>query len=109
MNQVAKAAQEGSQQSEELASASSELSSLAARMREEVRRFKLRDQRSMVGGDIAGIEGVTSEMLMQLKAMLAAQRSPAQAKTAAAAGGGGRKSPKDVMPLDQDERGFGNF
>jgi methyl-accepting chemotaxis protein len=112
MNQVAKAAQEGSQQSEELASASSELSSLSTRMREEVRRFKLRDQRSMAGAEIPGLEGVTSEMLMQLKAMLAAQRSPAQAKTAAkasATGGGGRKSPKDVMPLDHDERGFGNF
>ena len=45
MNQVAKAAQEGSQQSEELASASSELAGLAGSMRDEVRRFKLRERK----------------------------------------------------------------
>ena len=51
MNQVAKAAQEGSQQSEELASASSELATLAGRMRDEVRRFKLRERKLERGRD----------------------------------------------------------
>ena len=44
MNQVAKAAQEGSQQSEELLPRP-QLASVADRMREGVRRFKLRERR----------------------------------------------------------------
>ena len=107
MNQVAKAAQEGSQQSEELASASSELASLAGRMRDEVRRFKLRE-RKLSAGDMSGLEGLTSDMLVQLKAMLAAQRKspPAEPVKASAPS---RKSPKSVVPLDHDTRGYGSF
>ena len=107
MNQVAKAAQEGSQQSEELASASSELANLAGRMRDEVRRFKLRERKAGAR-DMGGLEGLTNDMLVQLKAMLAAQhKSPASepVKPTSVA----RKSPKAVVPLDHDSRGYGNF
>ena len=107
MNQVAKAAQEGSQQSEELASASSELATLAGRMRDEVRHFKLRE-RKLGGGDLTGLEGITNDMLVQLKAMLAAQHkspTPEPIKPNSLA----RKSPKAVVPLDHDTRGYGNF
>ena len=107
MNQVAKAAQEGSQQSEELASASSELASLAGRMRDEVRRFKLRE-RKLIANDISGLEGLTADMVNQLKAMLAAQRkapAPEPAKVSASP----RRSPKSVVPLDHDSRGYGAF
>ena len=107
MNQVAKAAQEGSQQSEELASASSELASLAGSMRDEVRRFKLRE-RKLSAGDIGGLEGLTSEMLVQLKALLAAQHKP-PAPEALKANATQRKSPKSVVPLDHDVRGYGKF
>ena len=107
MNQVAKAAQEGSQQSEELASASSELAGLAGSMRDEVRRFKLRERKSNAG-QIAGLEGLTNDMLVQLKAMLASpHKSPAP--TPAKASGSARKSPQTVLPLDHDKRGYGNF
>ena len=107
MNQVAKAAQDGSQQSEELASAAAELTSVAQRMKEEVRRFKLRDRKSSAAA-IPGLEGLTPEILAQLKALLAAQgRSPSPIK--ANGSGNGRRPPKAVLPLDQDERGFGNF
>jgi methyl-accepting chemotaxis protein len=107
MNQVAKAAQEGSQQSEELASASSELANLADRMRSEVRRFKLRE-RKQSGSEIAGLEGLTADMLVQLKAMLAG-RNVAPAQAAAKPSNSARKSPQSVLPLDHDKRGYGNF
>ena len=108
MNQVATAAQEGSQQSEELASASSELANLAGRMRDEVRRFKLRERPATSVG-LTGLEGITPEMLMQLKAMLAAQSRPAISPVKSNGAAPIRKSPKSVMPLDHDERGFGDF
>jgi methyl-accepting chemotaxis protein len=119
MEQVAKGAQDGSQQAQELASASTELTSLAEHMREEVRRFKLRERQvSAFGGGIPGLEGLTPDMIAQLRAMLASQGKPSIAK---AGGGGGngngngtangvkRGSPKAVLPLDRDERGFGKF
>ena len=104
---MAKAAQEGSQQSEELASASSELASLAGSMRDEIRRFKLRE-RKMTTGDIGGLEGLTSDMLVQLKALLA-QQHKAPAPEMLKATGTQRKTPKSVIPLDRDVRGYGKF
>ncbi len=102
MGQVGTAAQSGSQQAEELASASAELTNIAGHMREEVRRFKLRERTSgpAVGGS-GSIEGLTAEMIAQLRAMLAAQGAPQHAAD--------RRSPKSILPLDQDERGYGNF
>ena len=107
MNQVAKAAQEGSQQSEELASASSELASLAGSMRGEMQRFKLRE-RKVSAGDIGGLEGLTNEMLVQLKAMLAAQRkAPRRNRSKRMLRPANRRS--RCVPLDHDMRGYGNF
>ena len=119
MNQVAKAAQEGSQQSEELASSSAELASVADRMRDSVRRFKLRD-RARLAQTLPGLEGLSPEMLAQLRALLGAQQQGRAPKAAARPVNGQRpaspralaacgKSPKTILPLDQDERGFGEF
>ena len=120
MNQVAKAAQEGSQQSEELASSSAELASVADRMRDSVRRFKLRD-RARLAQTLPGLEGLSPEMLAQLRALLGAQQQSRAPKAAAARPANGQrpgspramaacgKSPKTLLPLDQDERGFGEF
>ncbi len=116
MNQVAKAAQEGSQQSEELAASSGELAGLADRMRDGVRRFKLRERARAVP-NLPGLEGISPEVLAQFQALLAAQgrdRAPAAAPTRPApirrtANGLNGKSPKAIIPLDHDERGFGEF
>ena len=116
MNQVAKAAQEGSQQSEELAASSGELANLADRMREEVRRFKLRE-RTRGAQAMSGLEGLSPEMLAQFQALIASQglRAPAAAAARPAASGQrppkavNGKSPKAIIPLDHDERGFGGF
>ena len=76
-------------------------------MREEVRRFKLRERAKAVNvGAISGLDGLTSDMIAQLKAMLAAQQRPANSVGPAQAE---RKLPKTILPLDQDERGYGNF
>ena len=57
---------------------------------------------------MAGLEGLTNDMLVQLKAMLAAQhKSPAPEP--AKPSGFARKSPQTVVPLDHDKRGYGNF
>ena len=110
MSQVAKAAQEGSQQSEELASSSSELANLAGRMRDEVRHFRLRERKAAAGAAALGLEGLTPELLAQLKALLAAQSHPAAPPASrSSTTGAGRRSPKSILPLDHDERGFGNF
>ncbi len=116
MNQVAKAAQEGSQQSEELAASSGELANLADRMREGVRRFKLRE-RTRGAQAMPGLEGLSPEMLAQFQALIASQgqRVPAAAAARPAASGQrppkavNGKSPKAIIPLDHDERGFGGF
>jgi methyl-accepting chemotaxis protein len=114
MNQVSKAAQDGTQQSEELASASSELNSVAGRMRDEVRRFKLRERSVQSISRIEGLEGLTPEMLAQIRAMLnsgEAARIRARADVAKASdmNAAKRKLGKAVIPLDSDERGFGKF
>jgi methyl-accepting chemotaxis protein len=115
MEQVAKGAQDGSQQAQELASASTELTSLAEHMREEVRRFKLRERQvTSLGGGIPGLEGLTPDMIAQLRAMLASQGKMPAAKGGNGNGNGAtngakRGGPKAVLPLDRDERGFGKF
>jgi len=110
MTQVGKSAQDGSQQAEELASASSELSSLAGQMRESVRRFKLRENTSHSTTPLLEeLSGLPEEMLAQLKALLAAQRPAASPARKAVAAAGGSRSASAVIPLDKDERGFGKF
>ena len=109
MGQVGTAAQASSQQAEELATASAELSGIAGRMREEVRRFKLRERNTpSAAGGVTGLEGLTADMIAQLKAMLTAQQrrpEPMQARPAPA----DRRPPHAILPLDQDERGYGTF
>ncbi len=111
MNQVSKASQEGSQQAEELAASSSELSKLAESMSESVRRFKLRERASAGALGLPGLNGMTAEMVEQLKALLGNQQRGETAAPAkvAAAGGKARKNASAIIPLDQDERGFGGF
>ena len=115
MGQVASASREGSQQSEELASASRELAAIATRTQQELSRFKLRERQRPSG--LLDLNGITPEMLYQLQAMLAqhtglktpvtSHSSPVISPTSST--GTGKKSPKQIMPLNSDERGFGKF
>jgi hypothetical protein len=50
------------------------------------------------------LESITPELLQQLQLLLAQQ-----SKSGASAVGFEKKSSKQIMPLDMDERGFGNF
>jgi len=110
MMQVNSGAQSSSQQSEELAATAAELAQLADRLRAEAARFKLREQ-SVLAGDLAGM---TPGMLRQVAELVRAQ---------VAASGGGPATPEARMtvkeradgddgiklPLDRDERGYGDF
>ncbi|MGJ0508699.1 MAG: methyl-accepting chemotaxis protein [Methylocystis sp.] len=110
MNQVSKSSQEGSQQAEQLAASASELGKLAEVMNEGVRRFRLRERAHGGGMGLPGLNGMTAEMVEQLKALLGAQQRGLQAPAKmASAGGKHRKSPGAIIPLDQDERGFAGF
>jgi len=106
MNQVAKAAQEGSQQAEELASSSGELTNVANQMRMEISRFKLRERPHQASG--TGLEDISPEMIRQIMAMVRAEQL-GQGSVPKAAGPARAKSAKAVLPLDADERGFGGF
>jgi methyl-accepting chemotaxis protein len=116
MNQVAKSAQEGNQRAAELASSAAELTNVANRMRNEVRRFKLRPRQSPSNLLIPGLESLTPEMVRQLQVLLtsyatsqtAAPTVPAIQKPKEQAAKLS-KLPKLALPLDQDERGFGKF
>ncbi len=116
MMQVNQGAQAGSQQSEELAATAGELAQLAERLRAEASRFKLRELQVFVG-DVAGM---TPEMLRQM----VEQRVAELVRPPGKAGGDGGPSvakpkavapkEKDVndkleLPLDRDERGYGEF
>jgi methyl-accepting chemotaxis protein len=115
MGQVASAAREGSLQSEEQALSSTGLTAVASRTQQELSRFKLRSRQRSSG--LLSLDGITPDVLRQLQAMLAQQnasaapnvapaKAPAKAAPVAAPV---KKSPKQVMPLDSDERGFGEF
>ena len=110
MNQVSKSSQEGSQQAEQVASSASELGKLAEVMNENVRRFKLMERAQGSGMGLPGLNGMTADMVEQLKALLGHQNRGASAPMKAAASAGkARKSPGSIIPLDKDERGFGGF
>jgi len=106
MNQVSKAAQEGSQQAEELASSSGELTNVANQMRVEISRFKLRERQHQASG--VGLENISPEMIRQIMAMMRAEQA-GQGVAPKAAAPARAKSPKSVLPLDADERGFSGF
>ncbi|MDY7076008.1 MAG: methyl-accepting chemotaxis protein [Chloroflexota bacterium] len=109
MVQVNEGAQASSQQSEELASTAGELGQLAEILRQETARFQLR--KDLAGlADLPGF-GLSPEMLQQVAKLVRAQ--------AATGGYGGpaiaepqafeRGDDGLELPLDRDERGYGEF
>ena len=112
MVQVNQGAQAGSQQSEELASTADELGQLAERLRQETARFQLREQRGY-GRELAGM-GMTPEMLRQVAEMIKAQKMTGGDGGLAAAAGTAQAvvtegNDRIELPLDRDERGYGEF
>ena len=113
MAQVNRGAQSASQQSEELAATAAQLAQLADRLRAEASRFKLREEQA-IAGDMAGM---TPDMLNQMVEQRVAELVGAQR----GAGGGlaaqaratvlEQKGVDDglELPLDRDERGYGDF
>jgi methyl-accepting chemotaxis protein len=109
MVQVNQGAQAGSQQSEELASTADELGQLAEVLRDQTARFRLRED-----GYASELAGVTPEMLRQVAEMVRAQvragdGGPAMAKRRVAVRGGSGGDDGLELPLDRDERGYGEF
>jgi methyl-accepting chemotaxis protein len=109
MMQVNQGAQAGSQQSEELASTADELGQLAEVLRDQTARFRLRKD-----GYTPELAGVTPEMLRQVAEMVRAQvragdGGPAMAKRRVAVRGGSGGDDGFELPLDRDERGYGEF
>jgi methyl-accepting chemotaxis protein len=109
MMQVNQGAQAASQQSEELASTADELGQLAEVLRDQTARFKLRED------DYAReLAGMTPEVLRQVAEMVRAQ-------VVAGDGGIAMAEPRAIvrgepggdgeleLPLDRDERGYGEF
>ena len=102
MGQVALASRQVSQQADELASSSNKLTSVASNTQSELKQFKLSERSSSPNS--LSLESITPELLQQLQLLLAQQ-----SKSGASAVGFEKKSSKQIMPLDMDERGFGNF
>ncbi|MCP4545413.1 MAG: methyl-accepting chemotaxis protein, partial [bacterium] len=112
MRQVNQGAHSSSQQSEELASTASELGQLAERLRVETSRFKLRDERVFVD-DLAGM---TPEMVRQVVELIRMQAGDGDDAGAVARHGEVTvvkmkkdENPRIELPLDRDERGYGEF
>lgn len=94
IGEIAKAALATSQQAEELAATSAQMTSATTQMRNEIGRFKLRASTAPMGG-MPDLTNLSPEMLAQINKMMAG-------KAPATAGAGRGNS-------DRDERGFGNF
>lgn len=120
ISQVSTATNSSSQQSMELASASDELASLTEQLQTEIGRFQLRadDAAGHWGEGLPA--GITPEMLNQLMHMMQKQKSAPKASSPSVpkasvptkpAGNkiAGSAKPSDILPLDDDERGYGNF
>ncbi len=105
INQVAKASQEGSQQAEELASTAEEMASATERMLHEIARFKLSDRRS--ARDWAETQTPAAPIKVAAPHVQIAKRSSGNGKFNATKAT--KRSPETVLPLDHDERGYGNF
>jgi methyl-accepting chemotaxis protein len=105
MVQVNQGAQAASQQSEELASTADELGNLAEVLRAQTARFKLREQQ----GHAPAITGLTPEMLRQVEEMVRSQSMAGVGAPEAARLQGGKGDAKLELPLDRDERGYGEF
>ncbi|PRY86456.1 methyl-accepting chemotaxis protein [Donghicola tyrosinivorans] len=94
IGEIAKAALATSQQAEELAATSAQMTSATTQMRNEIGRFKLRASTAAMNG-MPDLTNLSPEMLAQINKMMAG-------KAPATAGAGRGNS-------DRDERGFGNF
>ncbi len=110
MEQVNQGAQASSQQSEELASTADELGQLAEMLCRQTARFKLREQQTFT----PTIAGMTPEMLRQIAKMVRAQGAdgdgvPTAAKIPVAVEAGKDGGDGLELPLDRDERGYGQF
>jgi methyl-accepting chemotaxis protein len=106
MVQVNQGAQTASQQSEELASTADELGNLAGVLREQTAQFKLREQ-----SQASVLAGMTPEMLRRIAELVRA-RPAAGGNALAAMGPQTVKGDGDArleLPLDRDERGYGEF
>jgi methyl-accepting chemotaxis protein len=108
MVQVNQGAQASSQQSEELASTADELGHLAGVLREQTSRFKLREQQ----GHAPALTGMTPEMLRQVAELVRSQGvtgvgAPTAAEEPQPIKGDG--DDRLELPLDRDERGYGEF
>jgi methyl-accepting chemotaxis protein len=115
MLQVNQGAQASSQQSEELAATANELAQLAERLRVEAARFKLREQQ-VFAGDVASM---TPEMLRQVVEQRVAELVGSRGKGDGDGGPAATEPPaikkkrendgRIELPLDRDERGYGEF
>jgi Ser/Thr protein kinase RdoA (MazF antagonist) len=109
MVQVNQGAQAGSQQSEELASTADELGQLAEVLRNQTARFRLRED-----DYTHEFAGVTPEMLRQVADMVRSQvivgdGGRAMASRPAVVRGEPGGDDGLELPLDRDERGYGEF
>jgi methyl-accepting chemotaxis protein len=98
MAQVNESTQGSSQQSEELASTADELGNLADQMREEVRRFKLKEE-----------QVYTQMVAPQAQPIYSQPNKTLSPKVKPANGKGGNGHGKVELVLDEDERGYGDF
>jgi methyl-accepting chemotaxis protein len=106
MVQVNQGAQAASQQSEELASTADELGQLAEVLREQTAQFKLREQQGYPGA----LAGMTPEMLQRLTELVRSQGvTGVGAPTATEPQPVKQGHDKLELPLDRDERGYGEF
>ena len=109
MVQVNQGAQAASQQSEELASTADELGNLAQALHVETSRFTLRRSSTYE----RGVEGLTPEMLRQVAEYVRQQeQGGGDRESKRGDGGQGAKGVEEEtlnLPLDRDERGYGEF
>jgi len=118
--------QSAAQQSQELASAAEELQAQIKSVIDDVEKFKLSRKELSAGLSQADIPaGITPEMLRQIASMLKpkdaaglstgvsvnnqAKSKGGNGKTAPFSEQAGQIDPKNALPLDEDERGYGDF
>ncbi len=94
MGQVNQGAQSGSQQSEELASTADELGNLAEQLRNEVARFKLQEQQNY------------ADQMRRMMPTMTTSTSKSKPKSHEISK---KDTPRVSLPLDRDERGYGEF
>jgi len=123
VGEISAGVQSAAQQSQELASAAEELQSQIKSVLEDVEKFKLSQKVVSDQMSASGLPaGITPEMLQQIASMLRAGGGLATGSSAASSksngGNGNSKSfmpksnaidPKSALPLDEDERGYGDF